>query len=231
MQKQKYFIVLIIVSTFLFSCKKEEKKYVPAGEPCVGIPDLFYINHKYNTVQIGSQCWLRENINVGKMLLNNSLPKNNDTIEKFCYDNDDNICTELGGLYTWEEAMAYDTLNQSVRGICPEGWHIPSDAEFFTLEHYVDSAIIDNNAYGERGIDGGLKLRRAGSSGFEVLMSGVRDEDAIYYGKGSGSSFWSSNKSYEVTAWGRYISKTTNTIGRYRYSRKLAYSVRCIKDL
>lgn len=229
MQKRYYFIIFIIFSTLLFSCKKDEDKYVPAGEPCAGIPDVFYVNHKYTTVQIGSQCWLRENINVGKMLLNNNLPKNNDTIEKFCYNNDDNLCNELGALYTWEEAMAYDTTNESIRGICPEGWHIPSDIEFFVLEQYVDDSI-NEIAYGERGYDAGLKLRRAGSTGFEVLMSGVRDEDAIYYGKGSGSSFWSSTKSFEVHALGRFISKTSNTIGRYHYSRKMAFSVRCVMN-
>ena len=60
-------------------------------------------------MQIGSQCWLRENLDVGTMVLGAQEQTDNGTIEKYCYDDNPANCATYGGLYQWNEAMQYDT--------------------------------------------------------------------------------------------------------------------------
>ncbi len=94
------------------------------GLRCPGNPTVTDIDgNTYNTVQIGSQCWLKENLNVGEMINGNENMNNNGTIEKYCYGNDLANCHTYGGLYQWDEMMQYSTT-QAVQGICPLDWHI-----------------------------------------------------------------------------------------------------------
>ena len=62
----------------------------------------------------------------------------NGTMEKYCYNNEPDSCTKYGGLYQWDEMMQY-TTQQGVQGICPPGWHLPTDEEWKVLEGAVDS--------------------------------------------------------------------------------------------
>jgi uncharacterized protein (TIGR02145 family) len=71
-------------------------------------------------------------INVSQYQSNNSI------IEKYCYDNNLDSCTKYGGLYQWNEIMQY-TTQQGVQGICPTGWHLPTDEEWKVLEGAADS--------------------------------------------------------------------------------------------
>jgi uncharacterized protein (TIGR02145 family) len=64
----------------------------------------------------------------------------NGTIEKYCFDNTETNCDVYGGLYQWNEMMQYSTA-PGVKGICPTGWHLPTDAEWCTLEQEVDPTI------------------------------------------------------------------------------------------
>jgi uncharacterized protein (TIGR02145 family) len=94
-------------------------------EPCPGVPYVDYLGKRYNTVQIGPQCWLRENLDVGTMIPGDQQQTDNGEIEKYCYDNDPANCEIFGGLYQWKEMMAYSM--KSNQGICPPGWHIPNE--------------------------------------------------------------------------------------------------------
>ena len=96
------------------------------GTPCAGFPTLLYEGQTYNTVQIGDQCWLKENLNVGIKINSNSggfQQTDNGTNEKYCYYNDEANCAIYGGLYEWPEAMQYMTT-EGAQGICPQGWQI-----------------------------------------------------------------------------------------------------------
>src|ERR1035437_2197706 len=109
--------------------------YIPASysqNPCSGIPTVDYAGKTYNTVSIGDQCWLKENLDVGTMINGIDTSKNNGIIEKYCYNNDTTNCTTYGALYQWDEAMQYVTTS-GAQGICPTGWHIPDSAEFTAL--------------------------------------------------------------------------------------------------
>nr|NQU91051.1 hypothetical protein [Bacteroidota bacterium] len=85
----------------------EVRAYFPAGEPCPGLPTVTHYGQIYETIQIGGQCWLKENLNTGTMIDYQVLPWLDDQIEKYCYDNDPANCETYGGLYHWWEAMFY----------------------------------------------------------------------------------------------------------------------------
>ncbi len=163
------------------------------GQPCPGIPTVEYEGQVYNTVQIGDQCWFKENLNVGTKINSTQSgfqQQDNDTIEKYCYNNDEANCDVYGGLYEWPEAMQYATT-EGAQGICPVGWHIPTDNEWKILEGTVDSQYgvgdPEWDYAGFRGLDAGGNLKEEGtvhwidpnegatnSSGFTGLPGGDR---------------------------------------------------------
>ena len=71
---------------------------------------------------------MAQNLNVGTKISGSSEQINNGIIEKYCYYNDENNCNVYGALYQWDEAMRYSTT-EGVKGICPSGWHLPTDAD------------------------------------------------------------------------------------------------------
>jgi uncharacterized protein (TIGR02145 family) len=192
--------------------------------PCPGLDSLSYGNQWYHTVQIGSQCWLKENLNIGIMKQAFKDQTNNDTIEKFCYNNDSNMCNIYGGLYQWREAMQY-TLKSKVRGICPVGWHIPASAEYDSLFSFVSR---DGNALKKVGEGQGTN-----TSGFSAMLGGD-NELTLFYSLGSNANFWSSN--YSFTSKIGHLTGITKTIWNNSDIRVIslngAYgmSIRCIQD-
>src|SRR4030042_2686474 len=92
----------------------------------------------YRTIQIGRQCWMAENLNVGEEV-DNFNQYNNKITEKTCYDNDSINCRIYGGLYTWDEAMAYDPTAST--GVCPSGWHIPAIKEWEELSSFLGEEL------------------------------------------------------------------------------------------
>src|ERR1035437_4695141 len=120
--------------------------YIPASysqNPCPGIPTVDYAGKIYNTVAIGDQCWLKENLDVGTRINGSLEQTNNSTIEKYCYNDDPANCTTNGGLYQWAEAVQYmngatntsspsPAFTGNIQGICPTGWHLPTNAEYST---------------------------------------------------------------------------------------------------
>jgi uncharacterized protein (TIGR02145 family) len=102
------------------------------GQPFVDTRD----SQSYNTTQIGTQCWMAQSLNYGLMIANNTQMANDGMAEKWCYDNAEAKCLEYGALYQWDEAMQY-SLVESTQGICPAGWHIPSEAEWDILDDFL----------------------------------------------------------------------------------------------
>lgn len=74
-------------------------------DACGGITSVEYSGRKYNTVQIGAQCWFKENLNVGTRIDLSGGPVNSNDIEKWCYNNEEGLCSAFGGLYQWYEAI------------------------------------------------------------------------------------------------------------------------------
>jgi uncharacterized protein (TIGR02145 family) len=213
------------------------------GNPfaCPGMPTVTYEGQVYNTIQIFSQCWLKENLNAGTMIDGNSPQTNNDTIEKYCYDNDLDNCTEYGGLYQWGEAMGWASQSGG-QGICPPGWHVPTDDEWKVLEGAVDSQYgIGDPEWddtGWRGLDAGMNLKTTSGwnsngngtdqFGFSALPGGFRSPDFI--GVGNQCHWWSSTEHLDIKVWTRQLRNDYSEVERDNTAKTNGYSVRCLKD-
>ncbi len=195
------------------------------GIPCPGIPSVTYEGKTYNTVQIGTQCWLKENLNVGTRIDVAQNASNNDTIEKYCYDNNETNCDTYGGLYQWNEAIQYDT-SPGTRGICPSGWHIPTNAEFETL---VSSVNNDGNALKSIG-QGTFGGQGTNTSGFSALLVGFRHFYNYFCNFGDIVYFWSTteNSSFGATSLGLLYNEDYIYVGSS--SKEYGFSIRCVKD-
>ena len=191
----------------------------------------------YKTVQIGTQCWMAENLNIGTIINGSGDQTDNGVIEKYCYDNNSINCENYGGLYQWDEMMQYTSVYGS-RGICPNGWYLPTDDEWKILEGNVDSyyGVGDPewDDIGWRGFDAGLNLKSltgwsSGNNGtdlfeFSALPGG-------YYNSGTfadlndRADFWSSSEAGNPV-WIRDINN--NNVFRTFVNKKAGHSVRCI---
>jgi uncharacterized protein (TIGR02145 family) len=197
---------------------------------CPGTPTVTYAGHTYNTVQIGTQCWLKENLNVGTIVINSTNQTGNNIIEKYCYNDDSTNCSIYGGLYQWNEAMAYSST-EGARGICPTGWHIPSKAEFQTLSTNVGDSGNALKAVGQ-GTGSGAGTN---SSGFSALYTWFRVTDGGWSSSLNYLNVWSSTK---ATGFGSanssdimYLLYDDDVIHNLSSMyNEFGLSVRCIKD-
>lgn len=177
---------------------KEVPVVAEFGDPCPGIPEVVYEGETYPTVQIGYQCWLKKNLNVGTMIINTALPANNQEIEKYCYDNDESFCDTYGGLYNWDEAMDWSEQPGS-NGICPEGWRIPTGDDWDDLADILGGPDIAGEKMKPLTDDWLGVFNNTNESGFTALPGGSR----TYYNPfdliGEGALFWSSNQNMDDT--------------------------------
>lgn len=199
------------------------------GEPCPGIPDITYEGQVYNTVLIGTQCWLKENLNVGSRI-NGSQNQNptNGVIEKYCYNDLVSNCNIYGALYQWNEAMQGSTMEGS-QGICPDGWHIPTNAEWSILSDYLGG---DNIAGGKMKSTSGWYSNGNGTntSGFTALPAGASDGNHIfsmltYRTNFYSSSAYGSDEDYYVN-----MLYSDNNLNRLTGLRTSGLSIRCVKN-
>ena len=196
----------------------------------------------YTTVQIGTQCWMAENLNIGTMINGNLNQTNNGTIEKYCYSNNTGNCKTYGGLYQWDEMMQYVTT-EGVQGICPTGWHLPTDDEWKTMEMYLGMTQAQADGTGYRGTDEGGKLKETGtthwispntgatnSSGFTALPGGNRYSYGSFLYLGDFGYWWSSSEYSGTDAWFRGLGYNYSQVDRNNSSKAYGFSVRCLKD-
>jgi len=209
--------------------------------PCPGMSVLTDVDgNTYNTVQVGDQCWMKENLRVGTMINGENDQTDNDTIERYCYVYYFNYCGSHGGLYQWDEMMQYST-DEGTQGICPTGWHIPSDADWKVLEMTLGMTQVQADSIGWRGTDEGGKLKESGpnywltpnvgatnSSGFSGMPGGNR-LDGSFYNLTSAAFIWSSSED-DSDAMIRYLHYTNARIYRAGYDKTLGLSVRCVKN-
>jgi len=184
---------------------------------------------EYPTVQIVSQCWLAANLNYGTQVLHFTMHRDNCMPEKYCYNNQAIMCSSSGGLYQWDEMMEYSD-SEEVQGLCPPGWHIPSEDEWNILfNNYINNGFAGN------------ALKITGYSGFNALLEGVRlnnkewkfgTEEPII----NSTFIWSSTPHGPEKAWAHSMimlladPEYTPSVSYYPSSRINAFSVRCLKD-
>jgi uncharacterized protein (TIGR02145 family) len=187
---------------------------VNCGSPITDIRD----NQVYQTVQIGTQCWLASNLNYGTILTSSQDQRDNCLVEKYCYNDNPINCTNYGGLYQWDKLMLFDETPAN-QGFCPPGWHIPSENDWNTLfANYI------NNGFA------GSPLKYSGYSGFNALLSGARHINKGWDFQGFATFFWSSTSLGSTKAWANGINEDDPSVSVYSSSRVNAFSVRCLKD-
>lgn len=220
-----------------------------AGEPCPGTP-IFTDSRDgniYHTVQIGEQCWMQSNLNIGEMINKSEMQSNNGIFEKYCYDDNEDICSKYGGLYQWWEVMQY---SKGAQGLCPTGWHIPSESEWKTLIEYLGgkkaagsklktpdknfwyypenvnpwtTSLLDVNSKKKRRIIEGYV--DPNGSGFNAYGAGYLDGSPRRFdGVRELVLFWTSDQSVVKLYF------HNNYANIYKQGDKLGASVRCLRD-
>jgi uncharacterized protein (TIGR02145 family) len=181
---------------------------------------------------------MAENLNVGTMIEGTIEQSNNGTIEKYCYDNNEANCAIYGGLYQWNEAMQYVTT-EGAQGICPAGWHLPTDGEWTTLTDYLGGTDVAGGKMKSSGtIEEGTGLwyspntGATNESGFTGLPGGTRDHnDESFILLDYGGYFLSSSQYSTTSAWYRSLTFLHENVQRSYYGYKsYGFSVRCLQD-
>ena len=193
----------------------------------------------YRTVKIGTQTWMAENLNC-------------EVSGSVCYDNDLANCAKYGRLYDWATAMKIDSSCNSNscasqiqfkhRGICPSGWHIPSDAEWDQLYSYVvdDASTCENFAdYGYCPTVGGHLKAKAGWNDngngldtyyFSALPSGFGYFGDSFYDVGYSSAWWYSYEYADNYAYSRLIQYHNDFAFWRYYDKSRLLPIRCLRD-
>jgi uncharacterized protein (TIGR02145 family) len=204
---------------------------------CGLAPVVSYADRDYVTVDIGNQCWMAENLDIGTFISSvntgtgHSDQTNNGITERYCYANDSNRCRIFGGLYEWGEAMAYSTT-AGAQGICPPGWHIPTDAEWTTLINLLG---------GEANAGGLVKAGNAmywnapntgadNLSGFNAYGAGSRWSAGTFNGIKNYAYFWSSTVQAGIYAWHRVARYNGGDFTRANAGHTAGESIRCLKN-
>lgn len=223
---KKYLYLILFSAIIIPNCKEDEPtKPEAVNGACPDIQTVTYDGKVYNTVQIGNQCWLKENLDVGVRINGENDHTDNGTIEKYCYNDNSANCNNYGGLYQWNEAMQY-TVAEGNQGVCPDGWHIPDLEEFNILISTVGGSA---NA---------LKILGSGSgsgtgtntSGFSALLGGYRKLDGSFSYLEGGTGFWISTESTDSCAWVAELHADHNDILLDCYYKNIGFYLRCLKD-
>ncbi|MFC1585687.1 FISUMP domain-containing protein [Fibrobacterota bacterium] len=176
----------------------------------------------YNVTVIGTQTWMAENLNFDPV-----------TGSSWCYENDTTNCNVYGRLYSWTTAVNDNFGNGE--DICPSGWHLPTDAEWKTLELEagMDSSELDKTPY--RGVDEATKLKSStkwnGTDDykFNAIPSGYINNTGVgFFGLGTYAQFWTSSLFETQYAWIRTLNTDEVQIGRSNTFHVHGFSVRCV---
>ena len=211
---------------------------------CGGQTSLSYDGRTYDLVEIGGQCWFADNLATdqyrnGDLIptgLDNTTWQNTTAGAYAIYSNDPANDVTYGKLYNW-----YTTID--TRGLCPTGWHVPSDCEWMYLEGSLGMSVANQETSGSRGTNEGGALKATNnwnspnigatnSSGFTGLPGGWRYFNGSYFTSGVNGSWWSRTEFNSSVAWGRGLNSGFADVGRIGSDgfKQGGYSLRCIKD-
>ena len=199
----------------------------------------------YQTVTIGTQVWMAENLKVTHYRNGDPIPNVTDagtwsglTTGAYCeQDNNPANVATYGRLYNW-----YAVTDS--RNIAPTGWHVPTDEEIKQLEIYLGMSQTEADAAMRwRGTDEGGKLKETGTthwsspntgatneSGFTALPGGYRRNSGTFRGEGNIADFWCSMEYNESNAWRHSLQYNTAQVFRGFYAKEGGLSIRCVKD-
>jgi uncharacterized protein (TIGR02145 family) len=243
--KTFYFLVSIFINLIFVSCNKDSyiqgygytdttSNTVTTGTN-TGVQALRDIDgNTYKTVKIGNQEWMAENLKVTKYRNGDAIPNvtnmsqwwNLHTGAYCCYNN--NNLSDYGKLYNWYAAT-------DPRGIAPNGWHVPSDAEWSVLENYLGGSGVAGGEMKEIGTTHWLTPNAGAinSSGFTALPGGENSGLVNGYTGINQQGFWWSSSLYSSGAAALYVQVFYSDGQCYFHSsqyQNYGMSIRCIKD-
>ncbi len=211
----------------------------------------------YDVVTIGEQTWMAENLKVTRYSDGSAIPYvvNDSEWEPlgssdkaYCwYDNSTTNRDTYGGLYSWAAAMngavSSNTNPSGVQGVCPNGWHLPSDNEWKELEMFLGLSQSEADATGWRGTDEGGKIKEpdtehwhtpntgaTNESGFTALPAGFRYSQGPFGNLSYSAHFITATENDAEASWNHSLSHTLASIERWTAWKDSGNSVRCIKD-
>jgi len=209
---------------------------------CGGQTTLTYDGRTYDLVEIGGQCWFADNLATDQYRNGDPIPTGlsnttwqNTTAGAYAiYNNDLANDATYGKLYNW-----YTTVDS--RGLCPTGWHVPTDCEWMYLESSLGMSVTDQETAGWRGTNEGGALKATtnwnapntgatNSSGFAAFPGGYRNDDGTYFSIGDYGYWWSSTESGSTSAWLRELDYFDSDVYRDNASKQSGFSVRCVRD-
>jgi uncharacterized protein (TIGR02145 family) len=189
----------------------------------------------YKTVKIGDQTWMAENLNCY-------------VSSSKCYSNDVANCAKYGRLYSWSTAMVLPSscnriscanqINAPHKGICPSGWHIPSNIEWDALYRFVDGTSVINDIYDSPTAGRYLKATNGWNGDgngedtydFSALPGGAGYPDGHFEYIGDGGSWWSIDEDLSDLAYSRGLTRKSGYAGWLNYSKSNLLSVRCVQN-
>ena len=198
----------------------------------------------YNTVQIGTQVWMAEDLKVTHYPNGDAIPnvtdnadwgnlEDDNTADAYCFYNNDNT-TDYGALYTYAAAIGDNWVRDNVenQGVCPDGWHLPTDAEWTTLTDYLGGQIVAGGKMKEIGTThwGSPNTGADNSSGFSALPTGYRRYFGIFDHLGGLGYWWSATENFSNSSYHRSMSSNNAEASRYSNDKSSGCSVRCVKD-
>lgn len=200
----------------------------------------------YQTVKIGNQWWLAENLRETKYRSGEAIPKVSDAAEWMgrtegaytVYNNDDGGVSEYGYLYNWHTVNNY-------RNIAPQGWHVPTDEEWKELELYLGMGQSEIDKTDWRGSEEGGKLKGKGTTywqspntgatnatGFNALPAGMRDgADGQFLWQGYSVYYWTKSRQSAGHPWARNLYYEHGGVYRLDHrNEQHGFSIRLVRD-
>ena len=225
---------------------------VADGFACPGTPAVTDVEgNVYNTIMIGGQCWMKENLRTRYYADHTALVQGEELSDSVAYyylpSVEESELSLYGILYNWSAVMGGQSSSASVpsnvQGICPDGWHVPNQAEWLVLNRYVGSQAeyrcgSSSNSIGKAlagtygwrpssdSCDTGDTTTVHNATGFSALPAGRYPNNAT----GVTATFWSSTESNDSQAVMRYLNYTTPNFSKGDLNKSNAASVRCVKD-
>ena len=223
-------------TTFSYTCAPY---FGDCGDP------VSYQGYDYATVLIGEQCWFAENLRSENYENGDAIPSNlsdsdwqNSTSgavavygegSSECYDDspDGDACDEAWSLNEYARLYNWYAVDDA-RGLCPSGWHVPTDGEWTVLtDHLGGESIAGSQMKTDYGwYNGG---NGTNSSGFSGLPGGFRNSIGAFDVAGNLGIWWSSSPNGS-SAWGRYLNFANEGVSRSYVNPQNGFSVRCVRD-
>lgn len=219
-------VVFLLLGVLLFLLLDTEEEVIVEPEEEVVYEFVGEVQdidgNTYQTVQIGEQIWMAENLRTVS-----------EHGQSWCYSGHDFYCERYGRLYNWEAVMA-GSVEPGSQGVCPDGWYVPTDYDWYVLESFFANASCESSRLSWGCAPAGEIMKsevwsESEESLFAVLPAGYIDRRGGSSHLNSYSYFWTSSKIGDGV-WRRGFLDTQRSILRTTENPEYGYSLRCIKE-